>query len=307
MPREDHPRLRGVDASALYGVRPACGSSPLTRGRPGGDARAALRWRIIPAYAGSTEDEKRTCNKRWDHPRLRGVDGMPSARATKCPGSSPLTRGRRGLRGRESWLLRIIPAYAGSTCVENLSFAPGQDHPRLRGVDTTTNHPEEDDMGSSPLTRGRLASSGQLNKRVGIIPAYAGSTTQEALETLLAADHPRLRGVDHGGDDLLRINAGSSPLTRGRLFAQLVGLIAGGIIPAYAGSTGAPFGSATIRPDHPRLRGVDGTGLLSAGNNSGSSPLTRGRQANAVAGVHHWGIIPAYAGSTLAYVAHGAK
>ena len=49
-----HPRLRGEHNYTVDGRRDAEGSSPLTRGARRGLPRIASRFRLIPAYAGST-------------------------------------------------------------------------------------------------------------------------------------------------------------------------------------------------------------------------------------------------------------
>ena len=92
---KDHPRIRGEHSALARPSASAIGSSPHTRGAlpPNWALRSAPR--IIPAYAGSTEQAIclyiQTC------------------------GSSPHTRGAQAPR----WAVRaasgIIPAYAGST------------------------------------------------------------------------------------------------------------------------------------------------------------------------------------------------
>ena len=69
----DHPRSRGVySVVILSGIRPY-GSSPLARGLPSRQPRAAPPRRIIPARAGFTglQETVQTIDK--DHPRSRGV------------------------------------------------------------------------------------------------------------------------------------------------------------------------------------------------------------------------------------------
>ena len=75
------------------------------------------------------------------------------------------------------------------------------------------------------------------------------------------------------------------------------------IIPAYAGSTYSHECELPDRQDHPRIRGEHDIRFATLAGNYGSSPHTRGAQlsmANTGLGV---GIIPAYAGSTLFWVA----
>ena len=150
----DHPRTRGV-----YRVHPlwaagSRGSSPHTRGLPGGLPPGGQRRRIIPAHAGFTAG---TCPCRRgvpDHPRTRGVYVTTPHCSPRRSGSSPHTRGLPGGGDVASaypgiipahagftapWTPppsrgRIIPAHAGFTVVYMVLLGVGGDHPRTRGV-----------------------------------------------------------------------------------------------------------------------------------------------------------------------------
>ena len=89
-----------------------------------------------------------------------------------------------------------------------------------------------------------------------------------------------------------------SPHTRGALGEAPELLGEGRIIPAYAGSTGLCNLGPEAEPDHPRIRGEHGHGLLELADAAGSSPHTRGALADGQARRVQAGIIPAYAGST---------
>ena len=72
---------------------------------------------------------------------------------------------------------------------------------------------------------------------MGIIPAYAGSTTRRVGAWRGGRDHPRICGEHNDCDFPCRDTVGSSPHMRGA-HALASGLSTGkGIIPAYAGST----------------------------------------------------------------------
>ena len=152
-----------------------------------------------------------------DHPRIRGEHISDSDSPRDNSGSSPHTRGahlRLRLATRQR---RIIPAYAGSTLAYLKSSRKGTDHPRIRGE-----HHLHDDRafviaGSSPHTRGAHYSIAVYHRRLGIIPAYAGSTRGPGAILQEPIDHPRIRG-EH------------PPTARPRLRSPR-------IIPAYAGST----------------------------------------------------------------------
>ena len=278
----------------------SCGSSPHTRGARRCAQLAALGPGIIPAYAGSTE---RSCPPRdadSDHPRIRGEH---------------VTLG--GSKVPIGW---IIPAYAGSTRQLPPPASPTRDHPRIRGE-----HPRERPgagtlLGSSPHTRGAPAPGFSIRPGVGIIPAYAGSTGRYRCRRSQGWDHPRIRG-EHRLDipwpqamqgssphtrgapirppSRSRRRGGSSPHTRGALRQQRLSRAGGGIIPAYAGSTGLRRRRCQDPRDHPRIRGEHYVPLVDGVRQPGSSPHTRG--ALDEARFHHvvGGIIPAYAGSTF--------
>ena len=71
------------------------------------------------------------------------------------------------------------------------------------------------------------------------------------------------------------------------------------IIPARAGFTVAHFAHLSSVRDHPRSRGVYGTGGATTGEPPGSSPLARGLPEAIYAAKEDLGIIPARAGFTL--------
>ena len=63
---------------------------------------------------------KKALNYYKDHPRIRGEHLMKYGLVMEAAGSSPHTRGARGASGSPSSVLRIIPAYAGSTYTRSI-------------------------------------------------------------------------------------------------------------------------------------------------------------------------------------------
>ena len=200
----------------------------------------------------------RSCCLGRDHPRIRGEHILVTPLQCFLHGSSPHTRGARGTGQPGALDRRIIPAYAGSTDDGALHRDAVGDHPRIRGEHPSTSGQVGGDAGSSPHTRGALRFRRVVLELVRIIPAYAGSTTEDSRRVGGQADHPRIRGehgvivvslwdamVDHPrirGEHALRRfidkgNQGSSPHTRGALTAHLLHRRQARIIPAYAGST----------------------------------------------------------------------
>ena len=192
----------------------------------------------------------------------------------------------------------IIPAYAGSTSALRSSTRVLADHPRIRGEHKSAPTGHTPRPGSSPHTRGARVARTPHQIQHGIIPAYAGSTAETPRVMTRPRDHPRIRGEHLGHGGLGQLFAGSSPHTRGARRGRWASLFPGGIIPAYAGSTGTtPFPSARSW-DHPRIRGEHEWAEFTTPAGGGSSPHTRG--AHVIDGAHGLlqGIIPAYAGST---------
>ena len=203
--------MKGAAAGA------AAGSSPHTRGAHLVGRSPSQNHRIIPAYAGST----------IRHP-LRGL----------CrSGSSPHTRGARRRRPDPDEHWRIIPAYAGSTPAKDSIVAVFSDHPRIRGEHSRPSGVRPRWEGSSPHTRGARPWKTQTTPCMGIIPAYAGSTTHMAGECRFETDHPRIRGEHESSTSRSRPSPGSSPHTRGAHLQVRRHQAGDRIIPAYAGST----------------------------------------------------------------------
>ena len=91
---------------------------------------------------------------------------------------------------------------------------------------------------------------------------------------------------------------GSSPLTRGKRLEAAVVLLVLRLIPAHAGKTrGACPCRGSVRA-HPRSRGENKKVPLGASGQAGSSPLTRGKQANHHGRQAQRRLIPAHAGKT---------
>ena len=113
-------------------------------------------------------------------------------------------------------------------------------------------------------------------------------------------DHPRIRGEHFRVLRPEGVLIGSSPHTRGAPRSAPEAWARVRIIPAYAGSTPAPPAPAWTATDHPRIRGEHRPAQATRPLSQGSSPHTRGAHVTTSALSAWIGIIPAYAGSTLA-------
>ena len=174
----------------------------------------------------------------------------------RTQGSSPLARGLLAVADFETDADGIIPARAGFT---PLSWSPGRetrDHPRSRGVYSTTAATPTVPAGSSPLARGLRRARIPAPQFPRIIPARAGFTNCQDWHSITIMDHPRSRGV-------YRL-----PRTELPRLAW--------IIPARAGFTNGLALFYFDAEDHPRSRGVYRVSRWRRGMGVGSSPLARG-------------------------------
>ena len=147
--------------------------------------------------------------------------------------------------------------------------------------------------------RGARASVRAYGVIVGIIPAYAGSTSASSAPHWTAGDHPRVCGEHLETSRITLASKGSSPRMRGAHEAVASGRLTDRIIPAYAGSTGDGPYSQKCSQDHPRVCGEHNVNSLDGAFYEGSSPRMRGAPRQAHRTTYRVGIIPAYAGSTV--------
>ena len=91
---------------------------------------------------------------------------------------------------------------------------------------------------------------------------------------------------------------GSSPLTRGKHVAHREERRHVGLIPTHAGKTSTKLSPRSLTRAHPRSRGENRSPNPNPTTATGSSPLTRGKQALRVDRVVGVGLIPADAGKT---------
>ena len=93
-------------------------------------------------------------------------------------GSSPLTRGKLEVIKLPHCGAGLIPAHAGKTRVAPTAQTEARAHPRSRGENGKNAALEIRELGSSPLTRGKLHAVGGQLRCDGLIPAHAGKTRQ---------------------------------------------------------------------------------------------------------------------------------
>ena len=132
--------------------------------------------------------------------------------------------------------------------------------------------------GTSPRTRGKLGQSLDCINDRGNIPAHAGKTYAGPNPAAAGEEHPRARGEN------------SKPFTRQCEKAWN--------IPAHAGKTRKELSCYHVKEEHPRARGENLNPSQILGEDSGTSPRTRGKRVDSLEPGKIDGNIPAHAGKT---------
>ena len=172
----DHPRACGEHADLVALDSARAGSSPRLRGALKQCVNRVVKAGIIPALAGSTSPRHSSLLARGDHPRACGEHMETGEITDEQAGSSPRLRGALAVVCAASILEGIIPALAGSTGIAALGYVPSRDHPRACGEHRDPDEIGMVDPGSSPRLRGAPHEINVRWRRLGIIPALAGST-----------------------------------------------------------------------------------------------------------------------------------
>ena len=214
-------------------------------------------------------------------------------------GSSPLTRGKHQANRVGIHSSGLIPAHAGKTFVFPRPARIDAAHPRSRGENVQPATAEQIDVGSSPLTRGKLSTAATSLWRLRLIPAHAGKTNSDDDRHQGCEAHPRSRGENAGLTRDIAGTDGSSPLTRGKHKILLAPAGQMRLIPAHAGKTSSSWKWPKNWTAHPRSRGENRHSPFSTLQAWGSSPLTRGKRQSPRLWCRLGGLIPAHAGKTV--------
>ena len=232
-----HPRSRGENDHRVRLREHDHGSSPLTRGKPADRALSGKWSGLIPAHAGKTPPPSGARASGPAHPRSRGENDPPTASIADRMGSSRLTRGKHLGRVGTCCDRGLIPAHAGKTNYPCCAQLQHRAHPRSRGENVVGSIARDAPAGSSPLTRGKHRACRWRRENLGLIPAHAGKTRIRRPGSIGTGAHPRSRGENEGRCTTTRIEAGSSPLTRGKP-EDIAGMVVEErLIPAHAGKT----------------------------------------------------------------------
>ena len=243
------------------------------------------------------------CLSAWAHPRSRGENGCLHRLGNSPTGSSPLTRGKLFIFRLSFCCFGLIPAHAGKTLMGYRPSMRPWAHPRSRGENFFAEPLAKTGAGSSPLTRGKLMWGMPDFFRHGLIPAHAGKTPIHTRAYAYTRAHPRSRGENIDRSIISWNSSGSSPLTRGKLGGCLTSQHVDRLIPAHAGKTLKTPPTPFLTPAHPRSRGENWNDGTHPYEQTGSSPLTRGKRAKITSSPTYKGLIPAHAGKTMMQVA----
>ena len=131
-----------------------------------------------------------------------------------------------------------------------------------------------------------------------LIPAHAGKTPRSRGAAARTWAHPHSRGENQERTAPMPGPLGSSPLTQGKRCMILPTGRPVRLIPTHAGKTAGSFPEWSPFGAHPRSRGENASAVSAAYPASGSSPLTRGKQAASRGCCVAARLIPAHAGKT---------
>ena len=253
---------------------------------------------LIPAHAGKTRVLGEEPAPVEAHPRSRGENDGRLIAPLFGGGSSPLTRGKRQSGVLHGLFGRLIPAHAGKTPRKATGRRSPSAHPRSRGENALNVIDSDVVTGSSPLTRGKLRVTSLSPAHLRLIPAHAGKTAGIRGRGVRRSAHPRSRGENASCSGPIPNEAGSSPLTRGKLTRSQSGNTKMRLIPAHAGKTTTTTCTFPASPAHPRSRGENRPMSRPMSRVTGSSPLTRGKHDRGAGPRRRVRLIPAHAGKT---------
>ena len=170
------PRVGGEKVAQLTGTHEQQGSPPRGRGKGFQISRISSRFRITPAWAGKSVEQKSTPFLFRDHPRVGGEKGHRCDIKRRALGSPPRGRGKDFSAQHPERGRGITPAWAGKS-----HAAPGPavligDHPRVGGEKLLMLPVYVVPVGSPPRGRGKAAEHRAAHGPEGITPAWAGKS-----------------------------------------------------------------------------------------------------------------------------------
>ena len=252
------------------------GSSPHGRGTLSGVRFVIVFCRVIPAWAGNIIASRAFGLTSSGHPRMGGEHDRDRAPAARSDGSSP--HGRGTCRNRRGYgpVRRVIPAWAGNIDSRSCCGGIRSGHPRMGGEHAGPTARQWNPCGSSPHGRGTLGLHHWDAEKGRVIPAWAGNMSLFKARSNASAGHPRMGG-EHSVWSPCALHAiGSSPHGRGTCDQGELLVVAGRVIPAWAGNIGPRFQASRPAAGHPRMGGEHDHVMDARQVADGSSPHGRG-------------------------------
>ena len=207
-------------------------------------------------------------------------------------------RGKREEAGGGRAEKGITPAHAGKTAQRMRAIPMRWDHPRACGENFTASEMAFCRLGSPPRMRGKPTLLTDGVQRAGITPAHAGKTMLAPDSFHPSRDHPRACGENKLTVSAFSFASGSPPRMRGKQETAKHWKTRYGITPAHAGKTGVALRADILLGDHPRACGENSVFIPIQGQEMGSPPRMRGKQAREQSFAVSSGITPAHAGKT---------
>ena len=152
----DHPRVCGEKLSFAQTYCFLSGSPPRMRGKAPMATGSETAYRITPAYAGKSRQEKFSKLPYGDHPRVCGEKSTSAAIVSQRPGSPPRMRGKEAHELAQYATEGITPAYAGKSAAARICSPPAADHPRVCGEKWGGVLKAAARKGSPPRMRGKV-------------------------------------------------------------------------------------------------------------------------------------------------------
>ena len=215
-PQREHPRVRGENKRLSRGRAPDAGTSPRARGKLPRHPRRTRTPGNIPACAGKTLIAPMEGGKIWEHPRVRGENTSGNKFFARALGTSPRARGKPSRGARFTYIRRNIPACAGKTGTCDWPGREKEEHPRVRGENTSRMLENLIRWGTSPRARGKLRGQSAQRDCARNIPACAGKTPMNREKSHTGKEHPRVRGENAPGLVGVSPERGTSPRARGK-------------------------------------------------------------------------------------------
>ena len=218
----EHPRVRGENSIKSCVTSVTLGTSPRARGKRILHLFNLTPSRNIPACAGKTTSSGNPHPGDSEHPRVRGENWWQPTDDGGEVGTSPRARGKHDYDVAAIAEERNIPACAGKTGFPSIPKGLNQEHPRVRGENTSTPNLRKSQRGTSPRARGKLTRICHCDAPGRNIPACAGKTGDALQVEIAGGEHPRVRGENAWLAEEEKLIAGTSPRARGKLLVWLL-------------------------------------------------------------------------------------